>query len=339
MKTKDKVKMRAEDAQRLVMEALETLGEEAMKAESLEQIQLIRRVLQRGVKAVQEEEATVTLREAAWASVEARQGLRPTSKRDLRHFVRRILRVECAAELPLRGIKRKDCRRILEAAFSNSPSSYSKGRAVLSSIFNYGIRMDWCSENPVTHIETPKVKEQTIVPLSTEDVQRLLQEARKPQHRCMDFSLRLMLYCGIRPSEVKRLTVRDIYLQEELVIIRPNKSKTGGGRAVTLRGIKGLSDQDLRIPRNWDRRWRALRRDAGFRQWTADVCRHTFASYHAAQFRNLQELQLEMGHRDSSLLRNRYMMPVSKKEAALFWATQQLDRSRKEQNKRIPSKQ
>ena len=30
-----------------------------------------------------------------------------------------------------------------------------------------------------------------------------------------------------------------------------------------------------------------------------DVCRYTFASYHAAFFRNLPELQLEMGHRDA----------------------------------------
>jgi integrase len=137
----------------------------------------------------------------------------------------------------------------------------------------------------------------------------------------MAFSLRLMLYCGIRPTEVKRLKDNDIHREEKIVIIRPGKSKTGGGRAVTLRGLSGLTQQDFHIPRNWDRRWRALRQDAGFTHWTSDVCRHTFASYHAAQFRNLPELQLEMGHRDSSLLRSRYMMPVSRKEATIFWAS------------------
>ena len=44
-----------------------------------------------------------------------------------------------------------------------------------------------------------------------------------------------------------------------------------------------------------------------------DVCRHTFASYHAAYLRNLPELQLEMGHRDASLLMTRYMAPALKK--------------------------
>ena len=58
---------------------------------------------------------------------------------------------------------------------------------------------------------------------------------------------------------------------------------------------------------------------ADFRHWVPDVCRHTFATYHAAKFRNLPELQLEMGHRDTALLRSRYMMPASRRSAELFW--------------------
>ena len=63
------------------------------------------------------------------------------------------------------------------------------------------------------------------------------------------------------------------------------------------------------------------RRAAGFRHWVPDVCRHTFATYHAAMFRNLPELQLEMDHLDTSLLRSRYMVPASRKDAELFWKT------------------
>lgn len=319
MEASSEVRLTAGDAERLVAEALETIGAEAMQLNRLEQIQLLRRVLQSGVKVVQNEEATETLSKAAWASVEARRGLRPDSQRDLRHFVRRILRVEGAAELPLRGISSKQCKRILEAAFGNCQSSCTKGRAVLSSIFSYGIKQEWCTDNPVKRVDVPKTEEKIIEPLHPDEVKRLLKTAQKPQHRSMAFSLRLMLYCGIRPTEVKRLKESDIYRKDGIVIIRPTGSKTGGGRAVTLRGIQGLKAHELQIPRNWNRRWRALRRDAGFTHWTADVCRHTFASYHAAQFRNLPELQLEMGHRDSNLLRTRYMVPISKTEAKEFW--------------------
>ena len=144
--------------------------------------------------------------------------------------------------------------------------------------------------------------------------------ARLPEFRDMRLSLALMLYGGIRPAEVCRLQAADFNWEDRQVIVRPTASKTGGGRAVPLRGVRTIRKQDREIPKGWLRKWRALRRAAGYcGAWVPDVCRHTFASYHAAYFRNLSELQLEMGHRDTSLLRSRYMMPTLKKEAADFW--------------------
>lgn len=85
--------------------------------------------------------------------------------------------------------------------------------------------------------------------------------------------------------------------------------------------VHGIRKKDRIIPQGWNRKWQALRRAAGYRgnKWVPDVCRHTFASYHAAFFRNLPELQLEMGHRDASLLMTRYIAPALKKDAAAFW--------------------
>ncbi len=262
---------------------------------------------------IRRQKHTVPLAEAVWSSIEARGNLRPTSRRDLRNYARRILRVEGAGELPLRAMKAADCRRILASAFGGSKSSYVKGRAILSSVFSHGIRQEWCDSNPVRHIAVPKVTEKAICPLTPHEVERLHAAAERPEHRAMRFSLRLMLYGGIRPTEVSRLRAEDIRWEQGEVIIRPATSKTGGGRAVPLRGMRGLCKADRHIPRNWQRRWQALRRAAGFRRgaWVPDVCRHTFASYHAAYFRNLAQLQLEMGHRDLSLLRTRYICPLS----------------------------
>ena len=306
----------ATDAARLILEAIETLGDTAGGTEPMP---LLRRVIQAGVAAVKAAEHTVPLSMAAWASVEARKDLRATTRRDLRHFVRRILRVEGAADMPLRAMSTADCRRILAAAFGTSPSSYRKGRAVLSSVFSYGIRQEWADSNPVTRIKVPAVQEKPIEPLAPDEVERLKATAGRPEFRDMRLSLSLMLYGGIRPTEVSRLQAADINWEEGQIIIRPRTSKTGGGRAVPLRGVRDIRKRDRHIPRNWKRKWQALRRAAGFRHWVPDVCRHTFATYHAAMFRNLPELQLEMGHRDPSLLRSRYMVPTSRKEAELFW--------------------
>ena len=311
--------LRAEDAARLALECREALGDLASGKNRAALILLLRRAMQEGARVVRNAEQTVTLEEAAWASVEARRHLRPTTRRDLRQFVRRILRVEGAAKYPLREMRTDDCRRILAAAFGSSQSSYEKGRTILHSIFTYGIQREWCDANPVSRIETPRVKEQAILPLTLPEVEQLLATAQMPEFRDMRFSLRLMLCSGVRPAEVERVQPEDILRREQQLIIRPRTSKTGGGRMVPLRHTAELKAEDYRIPRNWQRRWKALRRAAGFRHWVPDVCRHTFATYHAAHYRNLPALQLEMGHRDSTLLRTRYTTPMTDRVARQFW--------------------
>ncbi len=315
------VSLSQSDIARLILEAIESLGDLSKGLGRIELITLLRNTLREGVSVMKAAAHTVSLEEAAWASVEARQGLRPTSRRDLRHFVRRLLKVPGAASLPLRAITAFQCKKILTEAFGSSPSSFVKGRAILHSIFSFGIQQEWCDLNPVSKIVVPKIKERPISPLAPEEVEKLKEAARNPAFRDMQFSLRLMLYSGIRPTEVSLLREEDFDWEEMQVIIRPSASKTGGGRTVPLRGIKGIRKKDRIIPQGWTRKWHDLRRAAGYRgkSWVPDVCRHTFASYHAAYFRNLAALQLEMGHRDASLLMTRYMAPALKRDAAAFW--------------------
>ena len=267
------------------------------------------------------QEHTVSLATAAWASVDARIGRRESTRRDLRHFVRRMLRVEGAGELPLRGMTADDCRRVLGEAFSESVHSYRKGRAILHSIFSYGQRQGWCVDNPGAAVEVPPVVEHEIVPLTVEEVERLELAVTEPQHADMSLSLYLMTYCGLRPAEVSRLRPEDISYVEKQVVVRPAVSKTGGGRVVPLRRVGRLRGVQRIIPRNWENRWRALRRAAGFQCWQPDVLRHTFATYHLLHFRNLPELQLEMGHANSNLLRTRYTnLPRANRAASSqFW--------------------
>ena len=60
------------DAARLTLEAIKTLGELATGTSRPELVTLLRRVIQAGVAAVKAAEHTVSLSVAAWASVEAR---------------------------------------------------------------------------------------------------------------------------------------------------------------------------------------------------------------------------------------------------------------------------
>lgn len=312
--------LNATDAARLVLECAEELGTRIRGLQHAELLVLLRKTMREGVAALAAAERTVSFAEAACKSIEARTNRRPSTRRDLRHFVRRMLKVDGAAEYPLRKMTTADCRRILNSAFGSSPSSYRKGRAILHSIFSFGIRQEWTDDNPVQRIDSPAVQEKAIAPLSLSQTRKLQNITDKVQHRAMRLSVHLMLYCGLRPTEVQRLSPDDINWTERTIFIRPENSKTGGGRFVPLRCRHLLQKEDCCIPRNWVSRWRALRHAAGFRKnWMPDACRHTFASYHAAHFRNLSTLQLEMGHRDTSLLRSRYVSAVPPKQAKLFW--------------------
>lgn len=310
------------DAARLVLEVAEALGGGVEALGRRELMQELRRVLRAGVEAVQRAERSVSLEEAARQSIAARAGRRPVTQRDLRYYVQRMLRVGEYATRPLRAMSTSECRELLRRAFPDSVHSYRKGRAILHSIFAYGMRREWCDANPVQRIETPHVREKEILPLSMEQLGRLMRAAEQPEHACMRLSLHLMTYCGVRPAEVRRLNpATDIDWGEKMVIIRAEHSKTGGGRAIPLRGAAKLRHTrcPLIIPANWERRWRLLRQAAGLGKWQADALRHTFASNHAAYFRDLPTLQLEMGHRDLSQLRTRYLNYTPPRAARCFW--------------------
>ena len=138
-----------------------------------------------------------------------------------------------------------------------------------------------------------------------------------------------MLWAGIRPKEVRRLRWKDIDLTENIITITSQNSKTGGTRHITiLQVLKKIllqhqkADETQITPPNWDNKWRYVRKHADLQaKWQQDVLRHTFASYHAKQFKNFPQLQLEMGHHNLSLLRSRYinMQGISKKSAKDFF--------------------
>ncbi len=329
------------DAARLVLETVEEMTElQAVAVQGKPALmKALRRVLREGIAAVRAQEKTVSFQQAAEESLVRRQnaGRRPTTLRDLRHFIRRLLRVPELAERPLRAIDTAECRAALETAFAGSTHSYRKGRAILHSIFALGIRQGWCSMNPVAAIEIPPVAEKEIEPLPLADCRRLVDVAKSSHFRDCLPALGLMLFAGVRPGEVERLCWRDVHLDEGMLSIAVRHSKTGGARRVELcsslrrilrhhrpRGQGEVAASSLCPPR-WAQRWQDLRRAAGlatpYRRWVPDVLRHTYASYHALTHHNLPALQLQLGHRDSRLLMTRYLNTpaLRRAEKNVFW--------------------
>ena len=197
-------------------------------------------------------------------------------------------------------------------------------------MFGTAVKRGWCDVNPVARVEAPRVVEQQVPILSPQEIEQISTTAETYQGGSCAAAVGMMLYAGIRPHEVARLSWEQVDLRERAIYILPRHSKTGGARRVTihkplLRILRAhrREEGETICPANWLRHWRELRRAAGWggdKPWPQDALRHTFASYHLSYFRSYAELQVEIGHRDATLLRTRYLCMNGVHASAQFWA-------------------
>ena len=288
--------------------------------------------------------------------LKSKQHLRPDSIRDIRCIGNRLLRTN--PELGKRNFSElsvAECEEWLNAAFHTNPqfkrsaneispqakdpkgetahkvsaSQFNKARTMLHGLFEFALRREWCDKNPIKRIERKKVVEKEIQPLKLSETKRLIKTAQR-ESPVYAIVAALLVYTGIRPREVRRLTWRDIDTEEKTITVRSQCSKTGGVRQVEIPPVLNrlliAHSSELKegkiCPTDWQRRWRKIRDNSGFRgRWVQDVLRHTYASFHAKNYADLPRLQLNMGHYDVSLLRSRYvnMRGISNTDARNFF--------------------
>ena len=289
--------------------------------------QFILKVIEVGLRNIRTNE--ISLADGFALYLKSKQHLRPDSIRDIRCIGNRLLRTK--PELGKRNFSElsvSECEEWLNAAFHTNPQ-FNKARTMLHGLFEFGLRREWCDKNPIKRIERKKVVEKEIQPLKLSETKRLIKTA---QNESPEYAIvaALLVYTGIRPREVRRLTWHDIDTEEKTITVRSQCSKTGGVRQVEIPPVlnrvliahsRELKEEKI-CPTDWQRRWRKIRDNSGFRgRWVQDVLRHTYASFHAKNYADLPRLQLNMGHRDLSLLRSRYvnMHGISRAEAKSFF--------------------
>lgn len=311
------------DAARLIRNILD-----AKNGSSTDNIQFCSKVIDSGKKHLRKFEMQFEC--ALTLYLEYKSYLRKDSLSDINYLSRRLIKERPDfAKYNFSDFTSVDCEDWLNYVFK-TPSQFNKARTMLHGFFEFALRRGWCDVNPIKRIFTKKVIEKEIAPLSFEQSIRILNCAKLRQNRDCVVAVGLLLYAGIRPREVRRIKYSDIDLEENCITVRSQCSKTGGVRQVeiypTLRKLlkefmPKACDKFI-CPPNWDIKWRRIRNMSGFKGvWIEDILRHTYASFHAKHFANLPKLQLNMGHRDQSLLRSRYvnMQGISKKEAHDFF--------------------
>ncbi len=308
------------DAARLCLELIEELHGNCT-------ISRLRHAIRLGAKALKLEEQSVSFNEAVEFTLRQKSHRSQRTLDDIRQTSKKLMRCEpMLAQRAVRGISTAEWTRILDKAYGHAPSRYVKARANLSGIYTQAFKQGWCQDNPIKRIDVTHVQERTIEPLRLDAIQALIQTARLAEHRDCLPAVGLMLYAGVRPDEVSRITWGDIDWEEGELHMHARHTKTGGGRHIPLcrpllQLLKRERSKGSLCPDKWKRRWQQLRHAAGFKKWVPDILRHSYASYHAKMYKDLPQLQLAMGHRDCRLLLTRYinLRGISKKDAQSFW--------------------
>lgn len=283
-----------------------------------------------GAEELRKREHTVSFSKAVEAALEVRKGRRARTQTDFRYVCKRLLvRNPELGNRRVRSMTARECERYLATAFE-TPQQFRKGRAVMSGVFSTAIRHEWCDVNPIAKVAVPQVQEHEVGILKPAEIETLLEMTKNYEGGSCLPAVGLMLYAGIRPHEVTRLSYNDVDWKNGSITIRARHSKTGGARRIEmapplLRLLSTFRDRpkNERIcPKKWTYHWAALHTLAGWtkeKPWQPDILRHTFASYHLQHHRDYSALQWAMGHRDASLLRTRYVDLQDVADAAQFW--------------------
>ena len=291
---------------------------------------LLTRIFDMGADAYEDSTHTEAFGVAIEEFLQLKEDLRPASYREYRAVMRRLLR--CSPQVAGRSVRSMGsnlCLQMITEAYQTGPM-VDKARRLLHCFFAYAMQRNWCRDNPIDRLWVRRRKELTVAVLNLEEICRLLRTVARPAHRPCAAAVGLMLWCGLRPTEVTRLRWSEIDFEDKVVRVSRRVSKTGGARLVNIqpvllrwlrRFMPSAPGTALVTPTNWTRRWRCLRKAADLLPWQADALRHTFASYHLRHFNDIHKLQLEMGHSTAQLLFSRYLNMgfITKKSAAIFW--------------------
>ena len=205
-----------------------------------------------------------------------------------------------------------------------SGQSQNNYRAVVRAFFEYAVRRDYATANPVVKIDKVRVDDKPAGIFTPVQLAKLLKAAAADTLP----ALVIGAFAGLRQAEIFRLEWKEVDLGRGFIEVTAKKSKTAQRRLVTIRPnlrawlmpfvkLKGLVWPFTES--HWRIKLDAVREEAKLSAWPANGLRHSFGSYHLAKFSNANALALEMGHTTTKLIFSNYREVVRPDEAERYW--------------------
>lgn len=189
----------------------------------------------------------------------------------------------------------------------------------LRTLFAWAVRRGILTSNPAAALEAPRASGEREIHIHTPDQVSRVLRAAYAQDKAVGRHLAIRYFAGIRSAEAHRIREDAILLDRGMIEVSAARSKTRSRRLVTiqpaLRAFLALGGELRPLSPNTIRS--ALKPSKV--EWSHNVTRHTFVSYHLACFGSAGRTAMEAGHAEAVLFRH-YRALVTTDSAEAFWA-------------------
>lgn len=275
---------------------------------------------------------------------------RPATIRNLNDRVGRFVKRHPLAKVS--DIGRSDVQTFLDLPGKGAHGRDSD-RRVLHSFFAWCKKKNFCTLNPVADIDTIHIDRDEISILPLDGARRMVAAAQSVRDGvCLPYVI-LGLFCGLRPTEMTRLTWDDLDATAGTVTIGAKIAKMRQRRIVEIPAnalallqlaaknpfygrVAGAVGQPIVQAKNWRKNFDAVKKAAGYSgrkeaeekelpkekqlpTFPMDVMRHTAISYHLGLHRN-EGLTAEWAGNSPTIIQKHYRALVKQEDVAKFWA-------------------
>jgi len=190
--------------------------------------------------------------------------------------------------------------------------------ADVRTMFNFALRRGYVDRNPASGVELPVLDATSTIGIQTPDQVKLVLDTARRADLDVCRHLAVRYFAGLRSAEAHRIRESDLKLEQNLIEVPAVKSKTRARRLVTIQpNLRAWLDLGGELRAVGDMTVRRVIRLSKV-PWPHNAARHSFVSYHLAQFGNAGKTALEAGHSEAMLFAH-YRALVTPKAAAEFW--------------------
>ena len=191
----------------------------------------------------------------------------------------------------------------------------------VATLFAFAQRRGYCAANPTAGVEGGAVAPVEIGIHTPAEVASILELARGHDLNLMR-CLAVRYFAGLRASEAEALAEAEIKTDHGVIEVTAGKAKTRRRRLVTIQPALAAwlavgGTLPLRSVSKRTRAFLAAVKRAGL-PWPPNAPRHSFCSYHLAQFESAAKTSLEAGHSEQMLFQH-YRALVTRQQAGEFW--------------------